>query len=71
VLPVPTEARIDIPVIAGDFPKVEDQTSKGKDFKEQKDNSQFHPEHTHPWEFKSMRLAKHTVDSVRPLVETG
>jgi hypothetical protein len=53
VLPVPTEARIDLPVIAGDSPKVEEQTDKGKDFKEQKDNSQLHPEHGDPWESKN------------------
>jgi hypothetical protein len=53
VLPVPTEARIDVPVIAGDSPKVEDQTNKSKDFQEQKDNSQLQPERGHPWEFKN------------------
>jgi hypothetical protein len=53
MFPVPTEARIDLAIIAGGSPKVEDQTAKEKDFKEQKDNSQFHPERSHPWEFKN------------------
>ena len=47
------EARIDIPVIAGDAPKVEDQTNKRKYFKEQKDSSQVQPKHCRFREFEN------------------
>ena len=53
MLPVPKEARIDFPVIAGDAPKVEDQTNKRKYFKEQKDSSQVQPKHCRFREFEN------------------
>ena len=53
MLPVPMEARIDLPVIASDAPKVEDQTNKRKYFKEQKDSSQVQPKHCRFREFEN------------------
>ena len=53
MLPGPTEARIDLPVIASDTPKVEDQTNKRKYLKEQKDSSQVQPKHCRFREFEN------------------
>jgi len=47
------EVRIDLPVIASDAPKVEDQTDKRKHFKDQEDRGQVQPKHCRFREFEN------------------
>jgi hypothetical protein len=60
MLPVPTKARIDLPIITRDAPEVEDQTNNAKCFKEQKDSSQVQPKHCR---FRELENGPETNDS--------